>query len=191
MPDILPPPIAADRAAYIQDNNVSQNEDQQFFDLFTLIIGLLIGVTVGIFILGRYVGHTTQARWVMQDDYMQAQVAARLAPAGRATLPGETRTAAVAAQVADAGSPAPSLSGEAVYNSACVACHGSGIGGAPRLGDVAAWSSRIAQGEAVLSDRVLNGYTGAAGYMPPKGGRVDLSDAEILAAMNYLLDQSR
>ena len=122
---------------------------------------------------------------------MQAQVAARLAPAGRATLPGETRTAAVAAQVADAEAPAPSLSGEAVYNSACVACHGSGVGGAPRLGDVAAWSSRIAQGEAVLSDRVINGYTGAAGYMPPKGGRVDLSDAEILAAMNYLLDQSR
>ena len=77
-----------------------------------------------------------------------------------------------------------------VYNDACVACHGSGIGGAPRLGDLDAWRSRVAQGRDILVDRVINGYTGNAGYMPPKGGRVDLADEDVLAAMAYLLDES-
>ena len=83
------------------------------------------------------------------------------------------------------------LSGPDVYNSACAACHGQGIGGAPRVGDTAAWQPRIAQGQELLSQHALQGFTGATGYMPPKGGRVDLSDEEILAAVAHMLDGSR
>lgn len=79
------------------------------------------------------------------------------------------------------------LSGPQVYNSACQACHASGVGGAPVFGEAAIWKPRIAQGMATLKDHVLNGYQGEAGYMPPKGGRVDLSDGEILDALDFML----
>ena len=55
-------------------------------------------------------------------------------------------------------------------------------------GDSGAWSVRVEQGREVLNDHALNGYTGDAGYMPPKGGRIDLSDQEILAAVDYMVE---
>jgi cytochrome c5 len=65
------------------------------------------------------------------------------------------------------------------------------VGGAPPLGDVAAWAPRIAQGMDTLHQHALQGFTGAAGYMPPKGGRVDLSDAEIMSAVDYIVEQAK
>jgi cytochrome c5 len=59
------------------------------------------------------------------------------------------------------------------------------------LGDAAAWAPRIAQGIETLNNHALNGFQGAAGVMPPKGGRVDLSDGEIIAAVEYMVEQAR
>jgi cytochrome c5 len=56
------------------------------------------------------------------------------------------------------------------------------------ISDRAAWAPRIAQGLSVLQDHVLNGFQGDAGLMPAKGGRVDLSDADVLAAMQHMID---
>jgi cytochrome c len=83
------------------------------------------------------------------------------------------------------------MSGPQVYNTACLACHGAGIGGAPILGDVAQWAGRITQGTDTLKKHALLGYTGSMGYMPPKGGRLDLSDAEINAAVDYMISESQ
>jgi cytochrome c5 len=60
--------------------------------------------------------------------------------------------------------------------------------GAPMLTDPSSWEPRIAQGVDVLRDHVINGYQGQSGVMPPKGGRMDLSDEQVLAAMQYMLD---
>jgi cytochrome c5 len=79
------------------------------------------------------------------------------------------------------------MSGPQIYNTACLACHGSGIGGAPVLGDAAQWAERITQGADSLKEHAISGYTGSTGYMPPKGGRIDLSDAEIAAAVDYMI----
>ena len=81
------------------------------------------------------------------------------------------------------------LSGEEVYNSACIACHMTGAGGAPLLGDADAWETRVAQGTPVLIQRAVEGYRGEIGIMPAKGGRLDLSDEEVENAVNYMLDQ--
>ena len=81
------------------------------------------------------------------------------------------------------------LSGEEVYNSACIACHMTGAGGAPLLGDADAWEARVAQGTPVLIQRAVEGYMGEIGIMPAKGGRLDLSDEEVENAVNYMLDQ--
>ena len=77
------------------------------------------------------------------------------------------------------------LSGEEAYAS-CAACHGAGIAGAPAFADVAAWTDRIAKGIDALYANAINGYQGPAGYMPPKGGNVALSDESVKAAVDYM-----
>ena len=81
------------------------------------------------------------------------------------------------------------LSGEEVYNSACIACHMTGAGGAPLLGDTDAWETRVAQGKPLLVERAVEGYMGELGIMPAKGGRLDLSDEEVENAVTYMLEQ--
>jgi cytochrome c5 len=83
------------------------------------------------------------------------------------------------------------MSGAQVFNAACYLCHSApGVGGAPVVGDAAAWEARIAQGAETLNNHALNGFQGAAGFMPAKGGRVDLSDAEITSAVEYMIEQA-
>ena len=79
--------------------------------------------------------------------------------------------------------------GEAVYKKHCVACHGSGVAGSPKLSDKAAWSARIAQGDAVMTKHAIEGFKGATGYMPPKGGFMSLSDDDIAATVKYMVSQ--
>lgn len=81
--------------------------------------------------------------------------------------------------------------GEATYKSVCFACHGTGAAGAPKLGDKAAWAPRIAQGMAVLKDHAIKGFTGKTGMMPAKGGRADVADADVGAAVEYMVSQSK
>jgi cytochrome c5 len=81
----------------------------------------------------------------------------------------------------------PAIDGKAVYQTACFACHGTGAAGAPILGNKAAWAPRIAQGDAMLLDHALKGFNG----MPPKGGRMDLSDETIAAIVDYMVAESK
>ena len=48
--------------------------------------------------------------------------------------------------------------GEKTYKMACFACHGTGAAGSPKMGDKAAWTSRIAQGNAKLHEHAIKGY---------------------------------
>lgn len=83
------------------------------------------------------------------------------------------------------------VNGQQVYQSACVACHGAGIAGAPKLGDASQWAKRIAKGLDSLYASAINGVQGSAGVMPAKGGNPALSDAEVRAAVDYLVAQSK
>jgi|TARA_B100001094_G_scaffold318310_1_gene361701 cytochrome c len=65
-----------------------------------------------------------------------------------------------------------------------------GIGGAPIMSDTEAWSDRIMRGIAMPKQNAVKGYIGSVGYMPPKGGRTDLSDTEVEAAVGYMVSQS-
>lgn len=162
--------------------------DKHFFDLFMVVIGVLIAVTFGLFLLSNYIAGKTQEVYVLQDEPYQEQVAGNIKPVGGVAVDGDA--IADPGEVATVEPVAEVLSGPQVYNQACLACHGAGVGGAPVMGNAEAWTGRIAQGNEVLTDHVINGYTGPAGYMPPKGGRVDLSDEEIIAAMNYMVEES-
>ena len=82
-------------------------------------------------------------------------------------------------------------SGEATYKAACFACHGAGVAGAPKLGDKAAWKDRIAQGKDKLYEHAIKGFKGKTGVMPAKGGRADLKDADVKAAVDYMAAQAK
>jgi len=81
--------------------------------------------------------------------------------------------------------------GEAVFKNACIACHGAGVAGAPKIGDKAAWADRVAKGLDTLQDHALHGFKGNSGFMPPKGGRMDLSDEDVKAAVAYMVSEAK
>ncbi len=104
-----------------------------------------------------------------------------------------------AAAVPPASAPAPASpplaaapavtsaeTGKTVYGSACIACHGAGVAGAPKFGDKAAWTARVAQGNPTLYEHAIKGFQGKAGVMPPKGGAA-VSDTEVKAAVDYMI----
>ncbi len=76
-------------------------------------------------------------------------------------------------------------SGEVVYNNACVACHGAGVLGAPKMQVAADWQPRLDErGFDMLLENAINGYNA----MPPKGTCGDCSDDEIKAAIEYMIE---
>ena len=81
--------------------------------------------------------------------------------------------------------------GKSVYGKACALCHAAAVAGAPKPGDKADWAPRIAQGDAVLLKHALEGFTGAKGLMPARGGMSNLSDDEVKAALQFMVDASR
>lgn len=80
-----------------------------------------------------------------------------------------------------------SADGEKVYKKACKMCHGSGMMGAPKTGDAAAWADRLAKGNDTLYASAINGI----GKMKPKGGKKSLSDDDVKAAVDYMVAQSK
>lgn len=108
-------------------------------------------------------------------------VSARISPVGDLCLSGQE---CAAAPVVVASGP---RSGEDVYGSKCIACHGSGAAGAPKFEDVAAWAPRISKGTDVLYTSAISGFNG----MPAKGLCSDCSDDEIKAAVDYMVIKSQ
>ncbi|MDZ7644324.1 MAG: c-type cytochrome [Woeseiaceae bacterium] len=165
--------------------------DQKFFDMYSLVIGVLAFISLGIFVLSMQMSDVTQDVYTQGTEEYREAVTARLKPFGEVYLPGEEipQTEPRVAEAPRAQPAATTLTGPQVYNEACIACHGGGVGGAPMLTDAANWAPRLEQGTDVLYDHAINGYQGSAGYMPPKGGRLDLSDGEIQAAVDYMVDE--
>ncbi len=77
-----------------------------------------------------------------------------------------------------------SADGKKIYKKACKMCHGSGMMGAPKFGDKAAWVDRLAKGTDTLNDHAINGF----GKMKPKGGKKSLSDEDVIAAVAYMVE---
>jgi cytochrome c5 len=116
-------------------------------------------------------------------------VAARIQPVGRVefgpVMSGAPSAApAVAQRVAAKSGPAD---GKSVYDKTCTACHAVSVAGSPKLGDRAAWAPRVKTGMDSLLQSVLKGK----GAMPPKAGNPALTDAEIRAAIDFMVSQSK
>jgi cytochrome c5 len=81
--------------------------------------------------------------------------------------------------------------GAEVFQQTCSVCHGQGIAGAPKAGDRTAWAPRIAKGKPLLYQHALQGFQGSAGVMPAKGGRADLPDDLIKAAVDHMVGMAQ
>ena len=106
-----------------------------------------------------------------------------------AATPAPTVAAAPpAAAVAKGAAPSAEVlaKGEKIYTATCLACHGAGVLGAPKIGDKAMWEPRIAKGMEVLYTNSINGLN----MMPPRGGNAALKDDELKAAVDYMVSKA-
>lgn len=78
----------------------------------------------------------------------------------------------------------------AQYQNTCALCHEKGDGGAPVTGNKADWEQRVAKGMRKVHENAIVGYEGATGIMPAKGGYMDLTDDEVIAIVDYMVDIS-
>jgi cytochrome c5 len=119
-----------------------------------------------------------------------APASATVQTAAPAPAAGPAPAAAPAQQTAVAAAPQPAAAsagaGEALFKQTCSTCHATGIAGAPKFGDKAAWAPRIAQGVPVLMQHAIQGK----GAMPPKGGS-SASEGEIHAAVEYMVNAAK
>ena len=158
-----------------------QMNDSKFGRLFIIMIIAMTVLTVIIMILASLASSEVNAKLneVSVSDNSPT-IAERMAPIGEFNA--ETIAAAPIVDVI--------LSGEEAYTT-CAVCHAQGIVGAPLMGSADAWSVRITQGIDTLYEHAINGYIGTDGIMPAKGGNMALSDNNVRAAVDYMVEQSQ
>jgi cytochrome c5 len=156
------------------------SQDKQFFTTFFVIMA-------GLAVLAIILVITATSLTSEVSEYKpEAVLIENIKPVGQVYVAGESEPAPVA-MAADAGAAAEPKSGEEIYNGSCMACHGTGAAGAPKVGDAAAWAPRIAKG----MDSLLANATSGLNAMPPKGLCMTCSDADLQAAIEYMVSQSQ
>ena len=166
---------------------MSQEQDKAFFRNFAFVLIALSVLMVTFMVLGGLIGgsddaSTSDASVVMENT----------APVAKLQIEGDEPEAPAMDESTEVAAAEGDNIGKTTYGGICVACHGSGIPGIPQLGDAAAWAPRIEQGNDILYERAINGYTGSAGMpMPAKGGNPSLSDDDVKAAVDYIVSSSQ
>ncbi len=138
-----------------------------------VVAGFVIPIVV-IVLLVQYVGSAPKVGAGSNAQSPEA-IAARLKPVADEGF-----------TLVDASAQRQLKAGAEVYNAACVACHGSGAAGAPKMGDSGAWSKRVTQGYDTLVSHAIKGIRG----MPAKGGNPDLDDLEVARAVVHMANAS-
>ena len=169
---------------------MSQEQDKIFFRNFTLTLAFIAAMMITFYVIADMV---TDEGENAKTNVNTISVAELTKPVGQVAVAGEESEDTVVQNeiVADASAVGKSINGESVYNGLCVSCHGIAALAAmiPQAGDAAAWEPRIKKGIDVLYASAINGYTGELGMMPAKGGNPALSDEEVKAAVDYIINQ--
>lgn len=168
-----------------------RNYDVEFLKRFSMVMAFMIALAILLIFLASHLSKSIPAE-VLQSA--QAQVENRIAPQGTvyAGAEGEEMKAASAQAALDRAKAnvafGGTLDGKVIYDGLCGACHANGSGGAPTLAG-GQFKARLAKGEDTLLKHAIEGFTGAAGVMPPRGGNPSVSDEQIKATVEWMLAQ--
>lgn len=165
-----------------------ETSDTQFFNSFSLVLGILIFFAIVLFALARSIGEDTQSEHVLLDPLHVKAVHQNIEPFGHVAVAGQDNSAlaVLSAPKGDSAAADVPTTGEQAFTKVCSACHGTGVNGAPKVGDHAAWGPRIAQGKEVLYQHAIAGK----GAMPPKGGTT-WPDATIRMTVDYMVSLNK
>jgi cytochrome c5 len=165
----------------------SESSDTQFFNSFSVVLGVLILFAIVLFGVARVVGKDTQGEQVLSDPLLVKQVQQNTAPFAHVAIAGQDNSALTALSAPKAGAAADvPTTGEQAFTQVCSACHAAGINGAPKVGDHAAWGPRVQQGKEVLYTHAISGIRS----MPPRGGST-WPDATIRMAVDYMVSLNK
>jgi cytochrome c5 len=153
-----------------------------------MVLGLLVFFAIVLFAMARVMGADTQGRYVLLEPLRIASVEKNTAPFAQVAIAGKDNSALAALSAPAGAAPAVAVptTGEQAYTQVCSACHSTGVNGAPKTGDHAAWGPRIAQGKDTLYKDAINGK----GNMPAKGGTT-WPDATIRMTVDYMVSLNK
>lgn len=163
-----------------------ESSDTHFFNSFSVVLGILIVFTIILFATARVIGRNVQGADVLEDPLIAKTVEQNTEPFAHEAIAGQDNSALAVATAPPAGAADVPATGEAAFKQVCSACHGTGVNGAPKVGDHAAWGPRIAQGKDTLYSHAIAGK----GLMPPKGGTT-WPDATIRMAVDYMVSLNK
>ena len=158
-------------------------EDRQFVTFFIAVLAALSAFALIILVIANFLYSGDEK---LADSRVQKAVTERIKPVGNVyvgSVPADVASSSGAQEPIVA--VALEVNGEEVYQQVCAACHNAGVLNAPKPGDAAAWEPRMAKGIETLYENAIIGI----GAMPAKGGRADMSDEAIRAAVDYLVEQ--
>jgi cytochrome c5 len=166
----------------------SESSDTQFFNSFSMVLGLLIFFAIVLFAAARTIGEDTQSEHVLLDPLHLKEVEQNIAPLAHEAIAGQDNSALAALSAPKSDAPAADVptSGDLAFTKVCSACHGTGVNGAPKIGDHAAWGPRIAQGKEALYSHAIAGK----GNMPARGGTT-WPDATIRMTVDYMVSHNK
>jgi cytochrome c5 len=169
---------------------VSQPEssDTHFFNSFSVVLGILIAFAIVLFAVARVLGRDYQTKWVLDDPLRFKATQQNIAPFSHEAIAGQDNSAlaAATAPASTAAAAAVPTTGEQAFQQVCSVCHGTGVNGAPKVGDHAAWGPRIAQGKDTLYAHAISGK----GLMPARGGTT-WPDATIRMTVDYMVSLNK
>lgn len=172
------------------------HDDRTFVRHFSWVLVALVAITIFfIFLAFLIVGETgvDGHSGYTYVEYMQAHAAPAGSAGGAATAPKSSQQASAAGSAGSAAVAANGAKpdGAAIWKAHCSVCHANGVAGAPKIGDKKVWAPILAKTDtATLYKHAINGFKGERGYMPPKGGASGLTDAEVKAAVDYMVGKS-
>jgi cytochrome c5 len=165
----------------------TKSSDSHFFNSFSLVLGILILFAIILFGVARSIGADTQGQGVLLEPLRLKDVQQNIAPFAYVAIAGKDNSAlAIAAPAGAASAAEVPTTGEQAFTKLCSACHSTGVNGAPKIGDHAAWGPRIAQGKETLYKDAISGK----GNMPPKGGAT-WPDATIRMTVDYMVSLNK
>lgn len=159
---------------------MNNNKSGKFFvgSLVTFLV--IFGIVLVILSNMRDIGKNVTAPESMEPEVVED----RIKPVAEVEI-GEPPQ--VVAPAVEADTDSTGGAGQNIVTTVCAACHGAGLMGSPKLGNADDWAPRIDKGIDTLHDHAINGFN----MMPARGGNPNLTDEEVMAAVDYMVSQAQ